>query len=123
MQCPRCKSELFKNTIKEVNVQIEIDECQECGGIWLDKDEILPLEKVAKPTFWETRKIPKETDQLIGLNCPKCEETQLMKKAEHPRDHNVILDYCSNCSGIWLDKGELEAIQEENWLFILGRLF
>ncbi|MFT6321427.1 MAG: Zn-finger nucleic acid-binding protein [Granulosicoccus sp.] len=38
-----------------------------------------------------------------------------MKKAEHPRDKNVIIDYCEHCEGTWLDGGELEAIQKESW--------
>ena len=46
-----------------------------------------------------------------------------MKKADHPRDENVILDYCESCSGIWLDGGELTAIQKETWLTSLFNLF
>jgi hypothetical protein len=39
------------------------------------------------------------------LHCPKCAgllETYSFQE--------IILDRCSKCSGIWLDKGELEAI-------------
>ncbi|MFK8104642.1 MAG: zf-TFIIB domain-containing protein [Saprospiraceae bacterium] len=24
-----------------------------------------------------------------------------MKKAEHARDNNVVIDYCNHCKGIW----------------------
>ena len=36
MECPRCKIELHKKTIQE----IEVDECQKCEGIWFEKDEL-----------------------------------------------------------------------------------
>ena len=120
MKCPRCESSLEKRITKEVGFTLELDQCVNCEGIWFDKGELHPIEKVIKPVFWETRNIPKEIDQLIGLNCPHCDG--LMKKAEHPRDHHVILDYCESCEGIWLDKGEVESIQNENWLITIKNL-
>jgi hypothetical protein len=49
---------------------------------------------------------------VLGL-CPKC-GTRLEE-----RDHlGVTVDVCSGCSGVWLDKGELEAIEQrddEHW--------
>lgn len=39
------------------------------------------------------------------MKCPSCNETLLMS------DKNGIeIDYCPNCRGIWLDRGELEKI-------------
>ncbi|MBI9061197.1 MAG: zf-TFIIB domain-containing protein [Marinilabiliaceae bacterium] len=29
---------------------------------------------------------------------------------------------CPSCKGIWLDKGELEAIRKENWLITLKKI-
>jgi ribosomal protein L37AE/L43A len=39
--------------------------------------------------------------------CPKCG----CDLEEHER-HGVKIDQCSECSGVWLDKGELEMIEE-----------
>ena len=114
MKCPRCKIQLEEKTIREYSYQIEVDECGNCGGIWFDESELQKIENVREAVMWENRKLPKRRDQLKGLVCPKCKDGRLMKKAEHPRDEKVILDYCENCRGIWLDKGELEAIQKEN---------
>jgi len=48
----------------------------------------------------------------LGL-CPKCGVSL------HSKDHlGVTIDECSDCGGIWLDQGELEAIEErqaEGW--------
>jgi ferredoxin-like protein FixX len=41
-KCPRCGSEL-RETHTEM---VKIDECVECGGIWLDKGEIEQLRRV-----------------------------------------------------------------------------
>lgn len=41
------------------------------------------------------------------MKCPNCEATLLMSEK-----HGVEIDYCPNCRGIWLDKGELEKIME-----------
>ncbi|BCB95464.1 hypothetical protein JZK55_03860 [Dissulfurispira thermophila] len=37
--------------------------------------------------------------------CPRCkgELTETVK-------HNVVIDHCTSCGGIWLDKGELSKI-------------
>jgi Zn-finger nucleic acid-binding protein len=42
--------------------------------------------------------------------CPRC-STQLLMSDKH----GVEIDYCPNCRGIWLDKGELEKIIEREY--------
>jgi len=39
------------------------------------------------------------------IHCPKC--TGLLETYSF---HGIILDRCLKCSGIWMDKGELEAV-------------
>lgn len=39
--------------------------------------------------------------------CPKCGCD--LEESEH---HGVKIDQCAECGGIWLDKGELEMIEE-----------
>ena len=39
------------------------------------------------------------------LSCPKCSG-----KLESYAFHEIVLDRCHECGGVWLDKGELEAI-------------
>jgi len=43
------------------------------------------------------------------MKCPSCNETLLMSEKQ-----NVEIDYCPNCRGIWLDRGELEKIIERS---------
>jgi uncharacterized protein len=39
------------------------------------------------------------------MNCPRC-GNEMMEVAKH----TVVIDTCSSCGGIWLDKGELAKI-------------
>ncbi len=41
------------------------------------------------------------------MKCPNCNETLLMTQR-----NNVEIDYCPNCRGVWLDKGELDKLLE-----------
>jgi Zn-finger nucleic acid-binding protein len=123
MNCPRCKTLLKTDIVKDIHTEFEIDKCESCGGTWFDHGELSKVDKIIEPVFWEIRKIPGEKEQLKALHCPSCNNSPLMQKAEHPRDNKVILDYCPSCKGIWLDKGELEAIQKENWLISIGKIF
>lgn len=50
------------------------------------------------------------------MKCPKCG-----MRLEEIAVGDVYLDKCSGCAGIWLDKGELEVIREEEAGF-LGRV-
>jgi len=42
------------------------------------------------------------------MKCPNCNETLLMTERQ-----TVEIDYCPNCRGVWLDKGELDKLLEQ----------
>lgn len=123
MDCLRCKTELINKTIIDFKYVLNIDYCNNCGGIWLDNGELTRLEKTIEPTFYEIRKIPGKEAQEKILACPVCNLAPVMIKARHFRDRHVIIDYCPKCKGIWLDTGEIEAIRKENWVLVIGRFF
>lgn len=123
MNCPRCSSVLLNESIPDLSGNIEVLKCGSCRGIWLDGQKLARLGKVVEPTMLEIRHIPGRKEQFKTLTCPACGTSHVMQKAEHPRDARVIMDFCINCSGIWLDGGELEAIQKESWTSTLGKIF
>jgi Zn-finger nucleic acid-binding protein len=43
------------------------------------------------------------------MNCPICNVTLLLAEKQ-----GVEIDYCPQCRGIWLDRGELEKIIEKS---------
>ena len=122
MNCPRCKSVLKVETLKEASTVIEVNQCLNCGGTWFDARELASLDSVIEPVMMEIRSLPNEEEQMVPLNCPKCEEHPVMQKIEHVRDNKVIMDVCPTCKGIWLDKGELKAIQQESFVLSVGKV-
>jgi hypothetical protein len=59
-----------------------------------------------------------ERRSLAHLRCPKCGEPLVAVE-----QHDVTVEECPACQGIWLDRGELEALagrERDSWL---GRLF
>ncbi|PPL03525.1 hypothetical protein SAMN05444682_102129 [Parapedobacter indicus] len=47
---------------------------------------------------------------ILGImKCPNCNETLLMSVR-----NQVEIDYCPQCRGIWLDRGELDKIIEQS---------
>ena len=43
------------------------------------------------------------------MKCPKCEVTLSISDRQ-----GIEIDYCPQCRGIWLDRGELDKIIERN---------
>ena len=55
------------------------------------------------------------TNDIEGSNvmiCPKCAAEMLVLTVGTLRG-KVVVDRCSNCSGIWFDHGEAEALKEK----------
>lgn len=50
--------------------------------------------------------------------CPSCGEHLAHKTIEQ-----IEIDECSSCKGVWLDKGELEALSHREGESWLGRFF
>jgi len=44
------------------------------------------------------------------MQCPVCKEVQLVMTERQ----NIEIDYCPQCRGVWLDRGELDKIIERS---------
>lgn len=44
------------------------------------------------------------------MNCPVCKDVQLVMSERQ----GIEIDYCPQCRGIWLDRGELDKIIERS---------
>lgn len=47
------------------------------------------------------------TNPAVGMPCPVCKTSLLMSDRQ-----GVEIDYCPQCRGVWLDRGELDKIIE-----------
>jgi Zn-finger nucleic acid-binding protein len=50
--------------------------------------------------------------QAAGLLCPICQITLLIADRQ-----GIEIDYCPQCRGVWLDRGELDKIIERNAVY------
>ena len=54
-------------------------------------------------------KLGSENAKSSGLKCPKCSGNLIESNYE-----NIKIDVCENCTGVWLDAGELAQIVEKD---------
>lgn len=121
MKCPGCKAAL-----KSIAYEgIHLETCDGCGGEWLDAEELGHIARARETRFTpEERRAVAAAAKITGvkikdhdrdLACPKCGGTT--DAINYGGDSGVIIDRCTSCHGIWLDKAELEAVQllVEGW--------
>src|SRR3954451_10990945 len=54
--------------------------------------------------------MPLTTEKGLTVKCPNCpSETLVMSDRQ-----GVEIDYCPNCRGVWLDRGELDKLLERS---------
>lgn len=128
--CVRCN----KPTHSRFDESIPIDECRDCGGIWFDAGELSACRDQANPDLsWMDiepsvpyrEAVPErcfdwlEMDYISDaesgktcatLQCPKC---RVPLFTVNYKDTTIQIDFCNQCEGVWLDKGELEKIIKE----------
>ena len=49
------------------------------------------------------------TNPAVGMPCPVCKVALVMSDRQ-----GVEIDYCPQCRGVWLDRGELDKIIERS---------
>jgi Zn-finger nucleic acid-binding protein len=104
MQCPRCEGELKIEKYKD----IEVDQCDQCNGMWLDYVELDELEDTVYDDD-EAKASLILRDYDSKLSCPRCEKTM---RAFGYRGWSLELDYCPDKHGYWLDAGEEKRVLE-----------
>lgn len=108
--CPKCNIELKVKVIGDVDV----DECERCGGVWFDRGELSEAEEVADPNLgWMDFEIWKHAEDFKAedteLKCPVDDTNMISIDYGHT---GVRVDHCVSCHGVWLDKGEFSKIIE-----------
>jgi len=106
--------------------EVEVDLCHRCGGLFLDRGELEQLtgiEGLGAQLLESDQRCPaclcmldpSATSclacgkELPQPSCPRCHETM-----RHVLGGEIMLEHCLACGGLWLDRGELNKI--EDWL-------
>jgi len=116
MHCPIDNNELEKQSYE---ADIEIDICPRCAGVWLDKGELETIEETIENDYIEElEKFPDYAGsaytmalqkKAAEITCPDCNTA--MERKEYAYTSQIMIDKCPKCHGIWLDKGELQALE------------
>jgi Zn-finger nucleic acid-binding protein len=104
MDCPACKNAMITLELLDV----EIDHCTGCDGLWLDAGELELLvggSKTAKHLLDSFESDTTSAEQ--PRKCPICDKK--MQKVVVGSSHSkLLIDKCPHGDGLWFDKGELQ---------------
>ncbi len=111
MKCPRDGKILDEIVIS----RSKVDRCEDCGGIWFDKDE---LEKVRDERdgnlSWLDFDLWRDEESLEAggtfIDCPR--DGNPLYQIRYG-ESSVMADVCPECHGVWLDKDELDKLIED----------
>ena len=107
--CPRCGAALTASRTKS-NQDCKV--CPACGGMTA---KISTLKKVfAEESLTELKEQAKSLEHS-GCVCPDCGSQMSILKVSSGRQH-VEIDVCPDCSAIWYDKDEFEALVPDDGL-------
>ena len=105
LDCPRDGSTMEE----QHHGESVLDVCGKCGGQFFDTCEMFgAFGKHADPSLWDRE----ETASAVReskVKCPRCNKMMLLQDIKDATN-KVEIDRCGHCGGIWLDKGEVDAI-------------
>jgi Zn-finger nucleic acid-binding protein len=108
MECPIDGTPLETRTVHSVN----IEECVQCRGLWFEKGELRKAKDESEPDLnWLDFDLWANPESFTAdwspRKCPQCGKNMAtISYAET----GVAVDYCAEGHGVWLDKGEFQAI-------------
>ncbi len=120
MKCPRCLKPLTDASIDAAGVSVDAKDCRECTGHFIALKDLKVVEAVVDIKLLKWRNMPGIETQGRVLFCPRCPGVKPMDKIVSERDQRVVMDVCHTCDGVWLDRGELEGIQQRGLLGALA---
>jgi Zn-finger nucleic acid-binding protein len=112
MKCPACANQLVEMTVNNIT----LDVCKGgCGGIWFDSFE---LKKFDEPHEAAGELLDIGCDLAVNVDrtqryrCTKC-DNMVMARHFFTVRHEIEVDECPGCGGLWLDGGELKMIRSQ----------
>ena len=110
LDCPRCK----KGKLEEIEIgDVVLERCVQCSGLWFDNDEIYEVldRRPALRKIEET--IPPAELAEPDMPCPRCVEVSLRRfDLSECGDQSGTVYRCASCSGTWMDRGELNTLED-----------
>ena len=114
MICPNDRTEMYPvRIVAHYGEPIVVDQCENCGGIWLDESELFRARQ------GEAEKIELLDANALGtlslcesskLLCPR-DQTTMRRFTDRHFPQELILVRCLSCYGIWLNRGMFAKYQ------------
>jgi Zn-finger nucleic acid-binding protein len=116
MRCPRDKSELQQ---KVYEAKVEVDQCPQCVGMFLDKGELETIQSTIETDHrrsavesldasWDP--VQADGEETRGsVDCPKCGAR--MDRRRYGFGSETVIDECPKGCGVWLDGGEINELE------------
>jgi Zn-finger nucleic acid-binding protein len=110
--CPRCGEPL----VAAKGPTLTLDVCRACGGVLFDHGELARMTQRRRDELDDVERLvePEEPPATVTtsreMTCPICAAT--METYRYAYCSGIVLDRCPECYAIWVDDGELQAIQD-----------
>lgn len=119
MNCPKCSARMEPVAYAGV----EVDRCEDCGGLWFDLLEHEALADVVGSEKIDTgaRKTARRYDDTRRIECPEC-RTQMIRMVDRTQPH-IWYESCTACGGVFFDAGEFADYKEHTLLDSVRDLF
>lgn len=102
--CPRDGTPIKSRIVGGPTLDFNLHECPQCKGTWFDRGE---LRKLMHDSEVEALLRDYAQPAENPIPCPRDGEPM-----ERRRIQDVEVDACETCGGFWLDRGELEPLEE-----------
>lgn len=110
LKCPICGKQMTQKTYEGVDIYY----CPDRQGIWVPRDGLKSIVgrkiEIVKGAWKETERKSGFFENGTRINCPVCGVQ--CKELNYSYSSGVFVDRCPNNHGVWLDKSELEKIQD-----------
>ncbi|HEU5261126.1 MAG TPA: zf-TFIIB domain-containing protein [Gemmatimonadales bacterium] len=125
--CPVCLGVKLGKLQPSPDLQLVLDYCQRCGGVWFDQAEVALLRRCHPLALAVHVELKPEAYRMrchgcgasLGRNAPRCDacgwrnvlSCPTCGKALKPVERDgARLDVCRACQGVWFDNVELATI-------------
>jgi Zn-finger nucleic acid-binding protein len=110
MQCPDDGTPLETIVVQSVIVE----SCPQCRGTWFAEEELHKAKDHAEEDLsWLDFELWSDQESFAtdwsSRKCPKCAKNMATRSYG---ETGVVVEYCVDGHGVWLDKGEFQAIIE-----------
>jgi Zn-finger nucleic acid-binding protein len=108
VRCPLCNVDLVRLTYEG----LKIEQCASCRGVLVSDDRLAGIKtkrERSKQQLEAELDSSRKPDTAKRVRCPGCWEQMEKERCKKPQP--FFIDRCEECRLVWLDGGEVAAVQ------------